>query len=318
MAIKYTNYFGPNYIGPMVGLKASLCTPASKPPTSLPLRVIWNNYLPAPSGTTLIGVAINAGNQQIVNPVDMIQSVTIDNLNVPYPVTFVTDDTNYEIICPANSIVTKPVITNSLKCHLFIQNIAAFPLSQGIVGTILYLNNFNMLPDGNVANLQFNQISNVPNAPPAYVGNVVGNQRIFLLMDLNTQQVNEADRFASAVVTNELFANVRTVYGSTGTLIITSVNVFCSELLWPPSGAAPNPQASRFGIQMIADGVASRGYFGWNLYGSSTRQVNYRIQDDTNLYVPLPLTSNYTFSVNVAPSTIYGIFVFDGRFTVIN
>jgi len=215
----FTNYFNPPYSGFLVvEQNISYCTQSKLPPRCVPLVFDWNRYIALPFGGTnpTIGVAVNLNQQQIVNPLDIIQSIVIDNLGVGYPVTVYFPDTGFEVICPANDQIAAPVLTNGLQATVFINGLPGTTLS-GAPTTTVYFGNVAQMPVNGVqvpvpvqvlsgsnlaTHVQFLATNN-PGNPKAWSNQPAGD--LWTIIDLN------------------LFTNAMTVYYNNGPASVTDV-----------------------------------------------------------------------------------------------
>lgn len=93
------------------------CTKMIKAPGTVAVPINWADYGGAVGASCLIEVDLSILGP--ANPLDKIRSVYIDNTFSDQDVFVYFPDTQFTMICPANSVVMAPAWTNGLKAQLF-------------------------------------------------------------------------------------------------------------------------------------------------------------------------------------------------------
>ena len=105
------------YIGAAYGIPSSQCRPSAVPPGLAPFYIDWNNYN-ASSTNNKIAVAINILTGRNTPPIDVIQSVFIDNNDSLVPIYVYFPDTQFVASMPPNSSGWIRVLTNGLTAMI--------------------------------------------------------------------------------------------------------------------------------------------------------------------------------------------------------
>lgn len=130
------------YVGTKAGQLVYNCLQSKYPPKTVVIAIDWQLY---PGGAVSINLEGASG---VINPIDMIQSIAINNSAISLPVNVTFQDTNYTVSCEGQGEVTVPIISFQLKMVITCDfRILSPPFNTPPVGTtLLYFNNFPMEP----------------------------------------------------------------------------------------------------------------------------------------------------------------------------
>lgn len=95
----------------------SVCTPLKSNPNVVTVPIDWATYGAIVGGAVIIDIDLNAIGYGA--SIKELRSIYIDNTFSDLDVYAYFPDTQFAVICPANSTVMSPVWTNGLKCILY-------------------------------------------------------------------------------------------------------------------------------------------------------------------------------------------------------
>ena len=265
MSQRFTQFYNPAFSGLIIGRNISHCLPSTLPPRVVPMVFDWNKYIPGSQSASIIGVSVNHNQQQIVNPIDMVQSLVIDNLACNYPVTVLFPDTGFELVCPANDQIASPVLTNVLQSTVLISGLPGTLLNPAQTTTVYYSNVSQMpvngvqvpVPVANLSSTPFDvrprsmRTSNQVGVPAAYPGNwtygVAGEQSFIVDLNLWNNQMTVWDQSGGHVNASDIFATYRSQWvNPTTSIAFTTIRLNQIFLLNPQNSVVMNTVSASF------------------------------------------------------------------------
>jgi len=199
MAQNFINYTSAPYAGALVANNVGICTPSKFPPRTVVATIDWSKY---PTGCVEIDLNANAS---VLQSFDFIRSIQIDNTKVRNSVQILFPDTNNDVSCPNDTIVSSYVLTLQMRALVF-------GVVNGSGLTRIFFNNF-IVDTFTQENLPFSvmlgeQTSNA-NGDTNYNTVTLGRQFTSYLLALNTN-IPIANLFGSPILgRNIVFTNIQ-------------------------------------------------------------------------------------------------------------